>query len=79
MEQPHPNLSVLYLLRTLLIKKETVTKVITVNTNKNNQTENKQTGGSQNGNGSSSGNTSKIPPVQYPSTPPVSDEYPSYV
>jgi len=60
-----------------VIKKETVTKVITVNTNKNNQTENKQTGGSQNGNGSSSGNTSTIPPVQYPSTPPVSDEYPS--
>lgn len=55
-----------------VIKKETVTKVVTVNTNKNNQT-----GSNQTGNGSSSGNTSTIPPIQYPSTPPVSDESPS--
>lgn len=55
-----------------VIKKETVTKVVTVNTNKNNQT-----GGNQTGNGSSSGNTSTIPPIQHPSTPPVSDENPS--
>lgn len=60
-----------------VIKKETVTKVVTVNTNKNNQTGNKQTGGSQTGNGGSSGNISTIPPVQYPSTLPVSDEHPS--
>lgn len=50
-----------------VVKKETVTKVITVNTNKNNQTEN----------GSSLGNTSTIPPVQYPSTPSVPNETPS--
>lgn len=62
-----------------VIKKETVTKVVSVNTNKNTQT-NKQTGGSQTGNkqtGSSSGSNSTESPVQNPPVPPASNWNPS--
>ncbi|MDE7308744.1 MAG: hypothetical protein K2N61_08835 [Lachnospiraceae bacterium] len=60
-----------------VIKKETVTKVVTVNTNKNNQTANSQTGNNQTGNGSSSGNIRPASPVQPPSNPSSSGDNPS--
>lgn len=52
-----------------VIKKETVTKVVSVNTNKNTQT-NKQTG-------NSSGSNSTESPVQNPPVPPASNGNPS--
>ena len=55
-----------------VIKKETVTKVVTVNTNKNNQTGNNQTG-----NGIFSGNIPSTSPVQPPSNPSSLDGNPS--
>ncbi|MFG6378952.1 MAG: hypothetical protein K1W19_11665 [Lachnospiraceae bacterium] len=55
-----------------VIKKETVTKVVTVNTNKNNQTGNNQTG-----NGILSGNIPSTSPVQPPSNPSSLDGNPS--
>ncbi|MCI8824794.1 MAG: hypothetical protein HFH63_02705 [Lachnospiraceae bacterium] len=65
-----------------VIKKETVTKVVTVNTNKNNQTGNNQagnnqTGNNQTGNGILSGNIPSTSPVQPPSNPSSLDGNPS--
>ena len=65
-----------------VIKKETVTKVVTVNTNKNNQTGNNQagnnqTGNNQTGNGILSGNIPSTSTVQPPSNPSSLDGNPS--